>query len=109
MSICCMSNYPCSCFYYVTISSTLLYVHTLRVDRHIIHFHVFAMLLFHHSFFLLPIYIVLFVCCLVVCFELGVTASLSSGMGVRFAYIPPSPDPTNSFAICGIYWVWLLL
>ncbi|KAJ0481191.1 hypothetical protein HanIR_Chr13g0639911 [Helianthus annuus] len=27
----------------------------------------------------------------------------------RFAYIPRPPDPTNSSAICGIYWVWLLL
>ncbi|MFS8001501.1 hypothetical protein Hanom_Chr13g01191111 [Helianthus anomalus] len=29
-------------------------------------------------------------------------ASLSLGVEVRCAYIPPSPDPTNSFAICGI-------
>ncbi|MFS7994614.1 putative transcription factor NAM family [Helianthus anomalus] len=28
-------------------------------------------------------------------------ASLSLGVEVRCAYIPPSPDPTNSFAICG--------
>ncbi|KAM0000535.1 putative NADH:ubiquinone reductase (H(+)-translocating) [Helianthus debilis subsp. tardiflorus] len=27
---------------------------------------------------------------------------------VRFAYIPPSQDPTDSYAICGIYRVWLL-
>ncbi|KAJ0586807.1 hypothetical protein HanIR_Chr04g0155961 [Helianthus annuus] len=29
-------------------------------------------------------------------------ASLSSGIEVRRAYILPSPDPINSFAICGI-------
>ncbi|MFS8024773.1 hypothetical protein Hanom_Chr16g01467371 [Helianthus anomalus] len=29
-------------------------------------------------------------------------ASLSLGVEVRCAYISPSPDPTNSFAICGI-------
>ncbi|MFS7949384.1 hypothetical protein Hanom_Chr06g00570951 [Helianthus anomalus] len=29
-------------------------------------------------------------------------ASLSLGVEVRCAYIPPSPDPTNSFAVCGI-------
>ncbi|MFS7970489.1 hypothetical protein Hanom_Chr09g00821601 [Helianthus anomalus] len=29
-------------------------------------------------------------------------ASLSLGIGVRCAYIPPSSDPTNSYAICGI-------
>ncbi|MFS7967162.1 hypothetical protein Hanom_Chr09g00782531 [Helianthus anomalus] len=29
-------------------------------------------------------------------------ASLSLGVEVRCAYIPPSPDPTNNFAICGI-------
>ncbi|MFS7948783.1 hypothetical protein Hanom_Chr06g00563901 [Helianthus anomalus] len=29
-------------------------------------------------------------------------ASLSLWVEVRCAYIPPSPDPTNSFAICGI-------
>ncbi|MFS7943728.1 hypothetical protein Hanom_Chr06g00503651 [Helianthus anomalus] len=28
--------------------------------------------------------------------------SLSLWVEVRCAYIPPSPDPTNSFAICGI-------
>ncbi|MFS7940818.1 hypothetical protein Hanom_Chr05g00468801 [Helianthus anomalus] len=28
--------------------------------------------------------------------------SLSLGVEIRCAYIPPSPDPTNSFAICGI-------
>ncbi|MFS7958089.1 hypothetical protein Hanom_Chr07g00674081 [Helianthus anomalus] len=27
----------------------------------------------------------------------------------RSVYIPPFPDPMSSFAICGIYWVWLLL
>ncbi|MFS7889605.1 hypothetical protein Hanom_Chr00s000004g01608931 [Helianthus anomalus] len=29
-------------------------------------------------------------------------ASLSPGIEVRRAYILPSPDPINSFAICGI-------
>ncbi|KAJ0511740.1 putative solute carrier family 35 member SLC35F1/F2/F6 [Helianthus annuus] len=28
---------------------------------------------------------------------------LSLGIEVRCAYISPSPDPTNSFAVCGIY------
>ncbi|KAJ0807888.1 putative tryptophan--tRNA ligase [Helianthus annuus] len=32
-------------------------------------------------------------------------ASLSPWMEVKFAYIPPSPNPTSGFAICGIYWV----
>ncbi|MFS7914978.1 hypothetical protein Hanom_Chr02g00159871 [Helianthus anomalus] len=36
------------------------------------------------------------------------SASLSIWIEVRFVYIPPSPDPTNSFAICGTYWVLLL-
>ncbi|MFS7982394.1 hypothetical protein Hanom_Chr10g00962381 [Helianthus anomalus] len=36
-------------------------------------------------------------------------ASLSLGIEARSVYIPPSPDPINSFAICGIYWVRLLL
>ncbi|MFS7947540.1 hypothetical protein Hanom_Chr06g00549481 [Helianthus anomalus] len=36
-------------------------------------------------------------------------ASLSLGIEARSVYIPPSPDPISSFAICGIYWVWLLL
>ncbi|MFS7970297.1 hypothetical protein Hanom_Chr09g00819361 [Helianthus anomalus] len=36
-------------------------------------------------------------------------ASLSLGIGARPVYIPPSPDPIRSSAICGIYWVWLLL
>ncbi|MFS7920218.1 hypothetical protein Hanom_Chr03g00221841 [Helianthus anomalus] len=36
------------------------------------------------------------------------TASLSLGIEARSVYIPPSPDPISSFAICGIYWVWLL-
>ncbi|MFS7946956.1 hypothetical protein Hanom_Chr06g00542401 [Helianthus anomalus] len=36
-------------------------------------------------------------------------ASLSIWIEVRFAYIPASPDRTNSFAICGTYWVLLLL
>ncbi|MFS7953202.1 putative HD domain-containing protein [Helianthus anomalus] len=36
-------------------------------------------------------------------------ASLSLGIEARFVYISPSPDPISSFAICGIYWVWLLL
>ncbi|MFS7909966.1 hypothetical protein Hanom_Chr02g00100761 [Helianthus anomalus] len=35
--------------------------------------------------------------------------SLSLGIEARYVYIPPSPDPISSFAICGIYWVWLLL
>ncbi|KAJ0548684.1 hypothetical protein HanIR_Chr08g0386541 [Helianthus annuus] len=45
-------------------------------------------------------------------FELGVSpeaASLSLGIEVRFAYISPSSDPTDSFAISGIYWVRMLL
>ncbi|MFS7901840.1 hypothetical protein Hanom_Chr01g00004341 [Helianthus anomalus] len=36
-------------------------------------------------------------------------ASLSLGIEARSVYIPPSPDPISSFAIYGIYWVWLLL
>ncbi|MFS7906402.1 hypothetical protein Hanom_Chr01g00058771 [Helianthus anomalus] len=36
-------------------------------------------------------------------------ASLSLWIEARSVYIPPSQDPINSFAICGIYWVWLLL
>ncbi|MFS7944511.1 hypothetical protein Hanom_Chr06g00513011 [Helianthus anomalus] len=48
-----------------------------------------------------------FVCLSVISLELGVSleaTSLSLGMEVKFAYIPPSPDPRpyNSFAICGI-------
>ncbi|MFS7983886.1 putative armadillo-like helical protein [Helianthus anomalus] len=35
--------------------------------------------------------------------------SLFLWIEARFAYIPPSPDPTNSSAICGIYWIRLLL
>ncbi|MFS7973376.1 hypothetical protein Hanom_Chr09g00855901 [Helianthus anomalus] len=35
-------------------------------------------------------------------------ASLSLWIEARSVYIPPSPDPISSFAICGIYWVWLL-
>ncbi|MFS7967656.1 hypothetical protein Hanom_Chr09g00788281 [Helianthus anomalus] len=44
-------------------------------------------------------------------FELRVSleaASLSLWIEARSVYIPPSPDPISSFAICGIYWVWLL-
>ncbi|MFS7974755.1 hypothetical protein Hanom_Chr10g00872431 [Helianthus anomalus] len=36
-------------------------------------------------------------------------ASLSLGIEARPVYIPPSPDPISSSAICGTYWVWLLL
>ncbi|MFS8002981.1 hypothetical protein Hanom_Chr13g01208501 [Helianthus anomalus] len=36
-------------------------------------------------------------------------ASLSLRIEARSVYIQPSPDPISSFAICGIYWVWLLL
>ncbi|MFS8022723.1 hypothetical protein Hanom_Chr16g01442851 [Helianthus anomalus] len=36
-------------------------------------------------------------------------SSLSLGIEARSVYIPPSRDPMSSFAICGIYWVWLLL
>ncbi|MFS8006386.1 hypothetical protein Hanom_Chr14g01248571 [Helianthus anomalus] len=39
-------------------------------------------------------------CLYVVCFGAGVSlkaASLSTRIEVRFAYIPPSLDPTNSF------------
>ncbi|MFS8021634.1 hypothetical protein Hanom_Chr16g01429731 [Helianthus anomalus] len=36
-------------------------------------------------------------------------ASLSLGIEARSVYIPLSPDPISSFAICEIYWVWLLL
>ncbi|MFS7974691.1 hypothetical protein Hanom_Chr09g00871691 [Helianthus anomalus] len=36
-------------------------------------------------------------------------ASLSSGIELKFSYIPPSLDPTNRSAIYRIYWVWLLL
>ncbi|MFS8004018.1 hypothetical protein Hanom_Chr13g01220681 [Helianthus anomalus] len=36
-------------------------------------------------------------------------ASLSVWIEARSVYIPPSPDPISSFAICGIYWVWWLL
>ncbi|MFS7972960.1 hypothetical protein Hanom_Chr09g00850961 [Helianthus anomalus] len=35
--------------------------------------------------------------------------SLSLGIEAKSVYIPPSPDPISSVAICGIYWVWLLL
>ncbi|KAJ0483408.1 hypothetical protein HanIR_Chr13g0664481 [Helianthus annuus] len=30
-------------------------------------------------------------------------ASLSLGIEARSVYIPPSPNPISSFAICGIY------
>ncbi|MFS7957872.1 hypothetical protein Hanom_Chr07g00671481 [Helianthus anomalus] len=36
-------------------------------------------------------------------------ASLSLWIEARSVYISPSPDPISSLAICGIYWVWLLL
>ncbi|MFS8024983.1 hypothetical protein Hanom_Chr16g01469681 [Helianthus anomalus] len=36
-------------------------------------------------------------------------ASLSLGIEARSVYIPTSPDPISSSAICGIYWGWLLL
>ncbi|MFS8015419.1 hypothetical protein Hanom_Chr15g01356211 [Helianthus anomalus] len=35
--------------------------------------------------------------------------SLSIWIEVRFVYIPPSLDPTNSFVICGTYWVRLFI
>ncbi|MFS8002319.1 hypothetical protein Hanom_Chr13g01200701 [Helianthus anomalus] len=34
-------------------------------------------------------------------------ASLSLGVEIRCAYIPPSLDPINSFAICGIFGILL--
>ncbi|MFS7978861.1 hypothetical protein Hanom_Chr10g00920431 [Helianthus anomalus] len=50
--------------------------------------------------------------CLMFGFEPGVfleAASLSIWIEVRFVYISPSLDPTNSFVICGTCWVLLLL
>ncbi|MFS8034070.1 hypothetical protein Hanom_Chr17g01576891 [Helianthus anomalus] len=44
--------------------------------------------------------------CLMFDFEPGVfweAASLSIWIEVRFAYVSPSPNPTNSFVICGTY------
>ncbi|MFS7979401.1 hypothetical protein Hanom_Chr10g00926881 [Helianthus anomalus] len=36
-------------------------------------------------------------------------ASLSLGIEVRFAYIPPSPDPTSSLPLCDLLaWLFLL-
>ncbi|MFS7933792.1 hypothetical protein Hanom_Chr04g00383991 [Helianthus anomalus] len=36
-------------------------------------------------------------------------AFLSLWIEARYVYIPPSTNPISSFAICGIYWIWLLL
>ncbi|MFS8015150.1 hypothetical protein Hanom_Chr15g01352971 [Helianthus anomalus] len=63
-------------------------------------------------------YLVVFLCSLTWCVGMMFVleprvslkaVSLSLGIEVRSVYIPPSPDPISSFAICGIYWVWLLL
>ncbi|MFS8013197.1 hypothetical protein Hanom_Chr14g01329971 [Helianthus anomalus] len=71
------------------------------------------MLLSHHFLgignFLFLYYWILCVGLLFI-FELRVSlevVTLSLRMEARFGYIPPYPNSTGRFAICGIYLVWL--